>query len=129
SVSYLIQLLVNDGFTNSAADTMTITTTNSPPVANAGPDQTVNVGNTVNLNGSASSDVDGNPLTFAWSLTTRPAGSAAVLSNPTAVMPTFVADVAGQYIAQLLVNDGTVNSAADTVTINTGNSPPVANAG
>jgi hypothetical protein len=127
--SYVLQLIVNDGFTNSAPDTMTITTLNSPPVANAGPDQTVTVGSTVTLNGSSSSDVDGNPLTFAWSLTTRPAGSAAVISNPAAVMPTFAADVAGQYIAQLIVNDGTVNSAPDTVIVNTGNSPPIANAG
>ena len=127
--SYVIQLIVNDGIVNSAADTMLITTLNSAPVAHAGPDQTVNVGNTVTLNGSASSDVDGNPLTFAWSLTTRPAGSSAVISSPTAVTPTFVADVAGQYVAQLIVNDGTVNSAPDTVVINTGNSPPVANAG
>ena len=100
-----------------------------PAVARAGPDQTTSVGNTVTLNGSASSDVDGNPLTFAWSITSRPAGSAAVLSNPAAVMPTFVADVSGRYVAQLIVNDGTVNSMPDTVVINTGNSPPVASAG
>jgi hypothetical protein len=127
--TYVIQLLVNDGLLTSAPDTMTITTRNSPPVARAGPDQTTSVGNTVTLNGSASSDVDGNPLTFAWSITSRPAGSAVVLSNPTAVMPTFVADVSGRYVTQLIVNDGTVNSAPDTVVINTGNSPPVANAG
>lgn len=57
------------------------------------------------------------PLTFAWSLTTKPAGSAAVLSNPSAVNPTFVADVEGAYVVQLLVNNGTANSAPNTVTI------------
>ena len=124
----MVQLIVTHGFVNSTPDTMVITTVNSPPVANAGPDQTVTVGNTVTLNGSASSDVDGNPLTFPWSLTSRPAGSAAVLSNP-GVVADLRRGRAGQYIAQLIVNDGTVNSAPDTVVVNTGNSPPVANAG
>ena len=120
---------MSDGLLSSRPVTVTITTLNSPPIANAGPDQTVNVGNTVSLNGSTSSDVDGNPLTFAWSITSRPSGSTAALSNPAAVMPSFVADRSGQYVVQLIVNDGTVNSAPDTVVINTGNSPPIANAG
>ncbi len=64
----------------------------SPPLADAGPDQTVLVGDTVTLDGSRSSDVDRDPLTFSWSLT-RPAGSGATLSDPTAVNPTFVADL------------------------------------
>lgn len=37
---------------------------NTRPVANAGPDQTVVVGTTVQLDGSKSSDADGDPLTF-----------------------------------------------------------------
>jgi hypothetical protein len=129
SGSYVVQLVVSDGFVTSAADTVTITTRNTPPVANAGPDQSVLVGQTVTLDGSASTDVDGNPLTYAWALTTRPSGSNATLSNPSAVMPTFVVDKAGSYVAQLIVNDGIVNSAPDTVTIATHNTPPVANAG
>jgi len=35
------QLIVNDGKVDSAPDTVVITTENSAPVANAGPDQTV----------------------------------------------------------------------------------------
>ena len=93
--------------------------TNHPPVANAGPDQTVYVTNTVTLDGSGSTDVDGNPLTYSWSFVSRPAGSAAALSDPTAVNPTFVVDKFGDYIVQLIVNDGTVNSAPDTVIIST----------
>ncbi|MEK6631765.1 MAG: PKD domain-containing protein, partial [Nitrospirota bacterium] len=130
---YVVHLLVNDGVVSSTAATVTITTTpgNTAPVATAGPDQTVQVGATVTLNGSASNDVDGNPLTFQWALVSVPTGSIAKLLNPTNVMPTFVPDKTGQYVAQLLVNDGKVTSTQDTVTITTtgGNTAPVANAG
>ena len=127
--TYVAQLIVNDGFLNSAPDTVTIDTRNVPPVANAGPDHTVAVGSTVMLDGSGSSDADGQPLTFAWSLTARPPGSTATLINPTSVSPTFVADLAGEYVAQLIVNDGELNSSPDTVVITTANRAPVANAG
>ena len=126
---YVIQLIVNDGTVNSKPATVTVSTLNSPPVANAGPGQLVFVGDTVQLNGSASTDVDGNLLTFNWSLTSTPLGSAANLSDPTAVNPTFIVDLPGTYIAQLVVNDGIVNSAPHTVAISTQNRPPVANAG
>ncbi|MCB1852965.1 MAG: PKD domain containing protein, partial [Gammaproteobacteria bacterium] len=77
------------------------------------------------LDGSGSTDVDGDSLTFYWSLT-PPSGCCVVLSDPTAVMPTFEVDVPGTYLAQLIVNDGTVDSAPDTVTISTENTAPVA---
>lgn len=128
---YLVRLIVNDGIVNSAPATVTITTANTAPVANAGPDQAATAGSTVTLDGSGSTDADGNPLTYDWSFVSVPTGSAATFSNPTAAKPTFVADKAGQYVAQLIVNDGTVNSTPDTVTITTtgGNTAPVANAG
>jgi len=95
------------------------TAQNSPPVANAGPDQAVLVGATVFLNGSGSTDVDGDPLTFSWSLISIPPGSSTTLVNPTTVNPTFVVDNPGSYVVQLIVNDGVVDSAPDTVTIST----------
>ncbi|MCD4811316.1 putative Ig domain-containing protein [bacterium] len=127
--TYTAQLIVNDGLVNSDPDTVTITTENSPPVANAGPDQTVLVTETVQLDGSSSSDVDGDPLTYQWSFTSIPAGSTATLSDPTIVNPTFVIDLPGAYTVQLIVDDGTVDSDPDSVVISTGNSRPMANAG
>ena len=127
--SYAVQLIVNDGTVDSDPDSVTISTVNSPPVANAGSDGSAVVGQTVTLDGSGSADVDGDALTYRWALTSVPAGSAAALSNPAAVMPSFVVDRAGSYVAQLIVNDGTVDSAPDTVTISTTNSKPTANAG
>jgi hypothetical protein len=86
-------------------------------VANAGPDQTVAVNALVILDGSGSSDANGDPLTFSWSLTSTPVGSAAALSSLTSVSPTFTADLAGTYVVQLIVNDGTVDSVPRSVMI------------
>ena len=127
--TYIAQLLVNDGLVSSAADTVQITTQNSPPVANAGPDQTIVAGQLVQLIGTGSSDADGDPLSPRWAFTSRPAGSAAVIANATSFGASFIADRPGMYVVQLIVNDGTVDSAPDTVTITTTNSQPVANAG
>jgi RHS repeat-associated protein len=127
--SYVAQLVVNDGTVNSGPGTVIITTLNSKPVAEAGPDQSALVGDTVTLDGSGSKDADGDPLTYRWSITTRPSDSSATLSDPTAVNPDFTIDRSGTYVVQLIVNDGTVDSSPDTVTISTKNSKPFANAG
>jgi hypothetical protein len=126
---YTLQLIVSDGQGGSDIDTVTITTLNTRPVANAGPDQAVINGQAVTLDGSLSADADGNALTFSWALTARPSGSAATLSGATAPQATFVADVPGTFVAQLTVSDGTLTSDAETVAITTGNTVPVADAG
>ncbi|MFA6449708.1 MAG: PKD domain-containing protein, partial [bacterium] len=122
---YTFNLIVNDGIINSAADTVTITV-NTVPVANAGPDQLViQPGVLVTLDGSASSDADGDPITYAW---TQTSGAAVVLSSNTAQKPTFTPASCGNYTFSLVVNDSHINSAADTVAIRI-NCVPVANAG
>lgn len=126
--TYLIELVVNDGAVSSTPDTVVISTVNSPPIANAGPDQTARLYATVYLSGTNSSDVDGNALTYRWSLTT-PTGSVTQLGSTTSQDTNFVIDKQGTYVAQLIVNDGVIDSDTDTVVISTINSAPVANAG
>jgi len=115
--TYVAQLIVSDGTLASAPDTVVVSTANSRPVANAGSAQAVDTGSTVRLDGSGSSDADGDALTYSWSLTTRPAGSTAVVAPANAVQPSFVADLPGSYVAQLIVNDASLASAPATVLI------------
>ncbi len=126
---YVVRVVVNDGREASAPDTVTISSINSKPVAEAGPDQTGFVGDTLTLDGTASSDVDGDALVFQWRLVSKPATSTASVLNSTAVRPTLVLDMPGTYVAELVVHDGVVNSDPDRVTLSTVNSKPVADAG
>ncbi len=73
--------------------------------ANAGADQSVQVGQTVTLDGSASKDSKGTALSYSWSFTTRPTGSAAALTDAAKEKPTFVADVVGEYEVELTVTN------------------------
>ncbi len=125
--SYELTLTVDNGASSSTASTF-IDTLNTPPVADAGRSLTVRVASAVILNGSASSDVDGNALGYAWVLLSRPARSRAVLKGANSISPVFVADEPGTYVAQLVVNDGTADGNPSVVTITTENTPPVANA-
>ncbi len=129
SGTYTLQLVVNNGQADSEPRTVVISTHNSPPSANSGPNQTVRIRSKVQLNGSGSADVDGDGITYHWLLVGAPRGSSAHLSNPEVMDPTFVPDMEGVYTVQLTVNDGQSDSAPSTVTISTINSAPVANAG
>ena len=102
---------------------------NQPPLANAGPDQTVTAGATVQLTSAGSYDPEGNPLGYSWTLTSKPVGSAAAFNNSSLANPTFIADKKGTYGAQLIVNDGgspPLDSAPDTVQVTAANRAPVA---
>jgi hypothetical protein len=102
------------------------------PTANAGPDQQLHVGQTVELDGSASSDdnTDTANLQFAWTLTSKPDGSLATLTAPGSMHPSFVADLPGEYVAGLVVTDADgLASDTDTVIIGSNNTAPVADAG
>ena len=130
---YVIQLIVNDGKVDSNPDSVTITANkpNTPPVANAGKNTTATINTKVTLYGIDSTDADGDLLTFKWSFVSRPSGSNATLNAATTANPDFTPDVLGDYVVQLVVNDGKVDSSPATVTVTAikPNTPPVANAG
>ena len=133
SGTFVASLIVNDGKVDSAAaaTTVSVSSANADPIANAGNNQNVTVGTAVTLDGTNSSDANRDPLTYRWVLMSKPTGSAAVLTNPTSAKPMFVADLVGTYVSTLIVNDGRVDSTtvATTVTATVVNAVPVANAG
>jgi uncharacterized delta-60 repeat protein len=102
---------------------------NQPPVANAGPDQTVTAGATVQLTSAGSSDPEGSALSYFWTFQSKPSGSTAHFSNSNAANPIFIADMRGTYVVELIVNDGgspPLDSAPATVQITATNRAPVA---
>ncbi len=135
--SHIATLEVSDGLDLAQAQA-TITISPPPnlqqPVADAGPGGQAAVGAPFALDGSGSSDLDGDPLTFAWSFAGVPATSTLTdvdinqsgLQNDAAA--TFTPDVGGTYQITLVVNDGALDSAPSTTTV-IANTPPVADAG
>lgn len=116
---YVVGLVVSDGALESDVDEVTITaaTPNSAPVAHAGSNKTVTEGDTVTLDGSRSADADGDLITYAWHIVSKPEGSAAVLVGSDTVSPTFTADLPGVYVFGLVVDDGELSSAQTNVTV------------
>jgi hypothetical protein len=119
-------LTVRDAVSSSAPDAMrvVVSAVNAPPLAVISSLSRVNVGSVVQLSGLASTDVNGDALTFKWALLNKPllangstANSVAALSSLTANNPVFTADLPGVYVVSLVVNDGKVNSDPVTVAI------------
>lgn len=110
---------------------ITVHNINRQPVAHAGPDRNIQTGSLVTLDGSVSSDPDGELITFNWTQTYWPVGSVVHLSDTALPQPTFVPDVAGYYGYDLVVCDPTLCSGPDSVSIyaTAPNVPPNANAG
>ncbi len=115
----------------SAALAIVTVTPQEPPTAVAGDDISIHVGETVFLDGSASFDDNtaSANLLYAWSFLSIPVGSSATLSGAATTTPSFVADLPGTYIVQLIVTDEEgLTSAPDEVVAASTNIAPTADA-
>lgn len=126
----VFQLTVRDNHGGQADDRVSVVV-RARPVADAGEDQTVLVGDTVTLDGSGSRPaVDGNTLVYAWLQTSGPEVD---LDDPSEESPTFPAESVGTLTFQLTVTEEARGlSSTDTVTITVNsedNEAPVADAG
>ncbi|WP_202427709.1 PKD domain-containing protein [Duganella margarita] len=117
AASIAISLGACGGGGDSSSTSQPTSPVNTAPVANAGPAQTVVIGSSVTLNGNASNDAEKDPLTYSWTLSSKPIGSSASLPSSTSIQPSFTPDVIGDYVATLVVNDGKLSSVASTVTV------------
>ncbi|MDE3185020.1 MAG: hypothetical protein KGM16_16530, partial [Bacteroidota bacterium] len=128
---YQFQLIVTDnqGATATSTTQITVKTTNIPPVANAGSDQTINLPtNSINLSGSGS-DVDGTISSYSWS---EISGIAATITNSLSDTAIVTGLTQGNYQFELTVKDDKGATGKDTVKITVNpaaNKPPTANAG
>jgi len=125
-----------EGFESGDSDEVchipTVTPDNQPPIADAGPDQTVDEGQLVNLNGSNSTDPDDGIDSYNWVQLVEPS---VILSDPSGKLPTFTAPDVGAEGAclrfELTVTDHSGAERTDSCIVNVTwlNETPVANAG
>jgi hypothetical protein len=123
--TYEVLLRVSDQAGNSAMDTTTVNVRDvTLPLADAGPDQEVDEGGTVQFDGSGSSD-DVAIVSYEWSFVH--AGESVFLDG---VDPSFNFQIPGTYVVTLTVTDGEDNDADGTMTVTVLDvTAPVARAG
>lgn len=131
---YILMLTVTDNNGGTGTDQVVVTVNhaiNLPPVSNAGTDTTITLpANTVNLDGSLSTDADDGIASYLWTKVSGPATGTIV--SPTSVTSVFNNLVEGVYTIKLRVTDftGDTSISVKLVTVNPApNVPPVANAG
>jgi hypothetical protein len=116
--TYTVRLVVtDDGGLASAPSEVVVSSLNQAPSANAGSDRMVIVAQVVQLDGSASSDPDQDPLSYAWSVSSAPSGSAAALMGASTATPGFVPDLPGTYTIALQVSDAFGPGTPDAVEV------------
>ena len=90
------------------------------PIANAGADVSTAYGlGAVSLDGSSSSDADGDLLNYSWAFSSVATGSSlsdSDITSANSATPSFTPDVVGSYVLEVAVNDGKGGS-IDTVAV------------
>jgi len=119
--THVITLTATDSGTNTATASVVIevhepAVLNHQPVADAGPDRGWSPSGIV-LDGTGSSDADGDTLAFHWSIVSAPAGAVVWFDDPDSAAPTVHASASGTYEFALVVHDGTVGSLPDRVVV------------
>lgn len=112
---------------DAAGNLIGVQTNNHVPVANGGIPLTV-APSLVTLDGSASFDPDGQPISFAWTQDVPNSATTVTLLNASTAKPSFLATQAGTYKFFMTVTDG-LDSVTVTVTVVVLNVGPTANAG
>lgn len=103
--------------------------TNQCPVAHAGEDQLVYLGEPATVSADLSSDPDNDSIYYSWQMIAVPEESEAVLNDNDTETVSFTPDVHGDYRISLTVSDGICMSEPDIVIVTTDNRPPIADAG
>ncbi|WOH38230.1 PKD domain-containing protein [Thalassotalea fonticola] len=91
--------------------------TNVAPIANAGTDQVITLGETITLSAKNSSDEEGSSLIYIWTLQTAPGNSDTGSVQSSEESFEFTPDVSGEYNFSLTVNDGEQDSEPVKITI------------
>lgn len=86
-----------------------------PPKAIAGPDAVIYTNAPLTLDGSASTNVNGTPTTYAWRI--NPAFASATLSSLSAATTVFSCNVAGVFDVELRISDGADQTAPDSLVV------------
>lgn len=135
---YVVVLTATDPRGAQSTYSTTIRANNRRPVAQVGTNATpqslpaaaggllVPLGTEVTLRGDGSSDADGDPLAYAWTLVSAPAGSVSTLSTPTIANPTITVDAEGIFVFRLRVTDPAGAFSERTVSLPVGTHAPVA---
>ncbi|GIL23255.1 MAG: hypothetical protein BroJett042_17680 [Bacteroidota bacterium] len=130
--TYVFTLTVTDNLGSTGSDNVTVTVnpaaTNQAPVANAGPDKSINLPTSSTTLPGSGTDADGTVTTYLWEKVSGPTATLANINTNTLSVSGLTA---GVYVFRLTVTDNTGATASDQVTLTVidSNQAPVANAG
>jgi len=111
--SYGIALVVTDSAGNSNRQTATLNVGPIAPVAIVDqPNVSVLLGGTLHVSAAASYDPDALPVTYSWTVDSRPSGSTATISSSTSALMSFQPDKAGSYALTVTVSNGSQSGLA-----------------